>query len=73
MIHQKLSSREKQILWLLAHEYNTPEIAKELYLSKHTVITHRRHILSKLSVRNTAGMVRVAYETGLLEMQHHAR
>ncbi len=67
MIQEKLSRREHQILRLLAYEYSTPEIADKLYLSPHTVVSHRRHILTKLAVRNTAGMVRVAFESGLLK------
>jgi DNA-binding CsgD family transcriptional regulator len=66
MIADMLSKRELQILHLLAYEYQTHEIAAELFISPHTVITHRRNLLTKLEVRNTAGMVRAAFEYGLL-------
>ncbi|NND32830.1 MAG: helix-turn-helix transcriptional regulator [Saprospiraceae bacterium] len=68
-----ISTREKQVLYLLANEYRTDEIADKLFISPHTVISHRRHLLEKLNVRNTAGMVRVAFECGLLRIPVFAR
>ena len=62
-----LSHREMEILQLISQEYTTPEIAEKLFISKGTVITHRRHILSKLGVTNIAGMVRVAMDWGLIK------
>jgi len=63
----KLSRREKEILELIIQEYTTQEIADALFISFGTVETHRRNIINKLGVRNTAGMVRVAMEYHLLE------
>ena len=57
-----ISKREKEVLYLIAHEYTAKEIASELYISFHTVNDHRKNIMEKLNVRNAAGMVRVAYE-----------
>ena len=62
----RLSSREKEVLALIVQEYTTPEIAEELFISQGTVITHRKHLLSKMNVKNTAGIVRVALEWGLV-------
>jgi len=62
----KLSRREKEILNLIIQEYTTQEIADSLFISFGTVETHRRNIINKLGVRNTAGMVRVAFEYQLL-------
>jgi len=62
----KLSKREVEILHLITEEFTTAEIGKKLHLSKSTVETHRRKILNKFGVRNTAGMVRRAFELGLL-------
>ena len=62
----KISKREKEVLQLIAHEYTTKEIAQTLFISKHTADTHRKNIMSKLDVRNSAGMVRVGFERGLL-------
>ncbi len=63
----RLSRREKEILKLIVDEYTTAEISKELFISFGTVETHRRNMLNKLGLRNTAGLVRTAIEFGLLE------
>ena len=63
----RLSRREKEILNLIVQEYTTAEIAKELFISFGTVETHRRNMLNKLGLRNTAGLVRTAIEFDLLE------
>lgn len=62
----KLTRREKEILQLIIEEFTNPEIAKKLFISLSTVETHRKNLLSKLGVRNTAGLVRVALERNLL-------
>lgn len=62
----RLSRREKEVLQLILQEKTTPEIAQELFISKGTVISHRRHILSKLGAKNIAGVVRIALENGLI-------
>ncbi|NND34134.1 MAG: response regulator transcription factor [Saprospiraceae bacterium] len=63
----KLSRRELEVLQLIVKEYTTPQIAEELFISQGTVITHRKHILSKMGVSNIAGMVRVAMDWGLID------
>ncbi len=63
----KLSYREKQILSLIVKEYTNPEIAEQLFISLKTVETHRSNLISKLNVRNTAGLVRATIEYNLLE------
>jgi DNA-binding NarL/FixJ family response regulator len=55
-----LTRREREVLELIVGEYTTDEIAGKLYISRCTVETHRSHILQKLGVRNTAGLVREA-------------
>lgn len=61
-----LSKREKEILKLIIKEYTTKEIASQLFIGTSTVETHRKNLLRKLRVKNTAGLVRLAYETNLL-------
>ena len=61
-----LSNREKQIIRLIAGEYTNEEIAQKLSLSKRTVDNHRQNMLNKLQLRNTAGLVRYAYQHGLI-------
>lgn len=60
-----LSSREKEILKLIAEEYTNPEIAEKLFLSVRTIDTHRQNLIQKLDVKNTAGLVKYAIKTGL--------
>jgi DNA-binding NarL/FixJ family response regulator len=62
----RLTKRERQILELVAKELNNVQIAAQLNLSPRTVHTHRRAIMQKLGVRNTAGLIRQAIELGLL-------
>ena len=62
---QKLSDREKEILKLIAKGYKNHEIADQLFISTHTVITHRRNLLQKSGTHNTAGLVRYATLIGL--------
>lgn len=66
MTKQKISKREIQILRLISREYRTSEIARLLFISQHTVLSHRKNLMEKLEVRNTAGLVRKGFELGLL-------
>jgi len=63
----KISRREKEVLQLIVKEYTTQEIANELFISLKTVESHRSSLLSKLNVRNTAGLVRIAIEHKLID------
>lgn len=49
-----LSKREKQVAKLITDGYTSPEISEKLYLSQFTVNTHRRNVLKKLGMSNTA-------------------
>ena len=62
-----LSTREIEIIKLIANEMTTPEIATKLHLSPLTVETHRKNILLKLGLRNVAGIVRYAFNKGWLD------
>lgn len=62
-----LSKRETEVLKLIAQEYTTQEIADQLFLSKHTIESYRKNLISKLGVRNLAGLTRYAVEKGLLD------
>jgi DNA-binding NarL/FixJ family response regulator len=55
-----LTKREHEILNLIVDEKTTQEIATQLYISLATVETHRHHLIHKLGVKNTAGLVREA-------------
>lgn len=56
----QLTKREREILELICDELNTNEIAEKLFLSPHTVETHRKNLLSKTGVKNVAGLVKFA-------------
>lgn len=56
----KLSKRERQIVRLVAEGYSSKIIADQLFISYHTVNTHRRNIIEKTHTRNTSGLVQFA-------------
>lgn len=56
----KLTKREIDVITLIAKEYTTQEIADELFLSKHTIESYRKTLISKLNVRNLAGLTKYA-------------
>jgi len=60
--HNQLTRREIDVLKWVANGFQTSEIADKLNISIFTVKSHRNNILSKLDLRNTAGMVRYAIE-----------
>lgn len=62
-----LSKREKEVLKLIAEEHTTQEIADKLFLSKHTIESYRKNLISKLDVRNLAGLTKYAIKLGLLD------
>lgn len=62
----EISNREKEVLKLIVEGCTTPEIAQKLFISPNTAETHRRNLLAKLGVRNTAELVRFSLEKGLL-------
>ena len=64
-MQEKLSQREIEIVRLIVAGYTDNIIAGKLNLSSKTVNTHRKNILSKLSLPNTASLVRVAMQNGL--------
>lgn len=61
-----LSERESEIIKLIAEGFTNGQIAEKLYISDHTVTTHRKNIMKKLGVRNTAGIVLYAVKTELV-------
>jgi DNA-binding NarL/FixJ family response regulator len=67
--NQHITKREKQVLSLIAYEYSTKQIAAKLDVAYETAHTHRQNLLKKLEVANTAGMIRVAFEEGLLTIR----
>ena len=62
----ELSPREKEILALIAEGFTNPQIAEKIFLSPFTVDSHRKNLLAKLNVRNTASLIRLAVEKKLI-------
>ena len=61
-----LSRREKEVLELIAEGYTNPEIAEKLFISSFTVDSHRKNLIAKLNVKNTASLVKLAVERKLI-------
>jgi two-component system, NarL family, response regulator DegU len=62
----ELTEREKEILILTCQELTIREIGQRLSLSENTVRNHRVNIMEKIGVNNTVGLVKYAYEVGLI-------
>lgn len=61
-----LTKRELEVLNLVTEALSNKEIARELYISDQTVSVHRRNIMRKLGVSNTAGLIKMAYDNSLV-------
>lgn len=61
-----LTAREHEVLKLIANEHTNPEISEKLFISLHTVETHRRNLIKKLKVHNGVGLLRQGLKLGLL-------
>lgn len=65
---QSLSSREKEIVVCVVKGMTNREIADRLFLSTHTVITHRRNIARKLQIHSASGLTIYAIVNKLVEL-----
>jgi DNA-binding CsgD family transcriptional regulator len=61
-----LSRRERDVIRYIAIGFTDKEIAEKLNISTHTTKTHRKRILSKLGMKNTAMLIKFAVEKGLV-------
>lgn len=64
----RISCREKEVLELVSMGLTSNEISSELFISNHTVMSHRKNIQAKLGAQNIAHVVRIAFENGLLHL-----
>lgn len=62
-----LSGREKEILQLVSKGLTTDQIADKLCISHHTVLSHRKNLLLKFDVNNTASLVKKAIDANLID------
>ena len=65
--HHKLTSRELEVLQLIAEGDANKQIAAELGISIKTVEKHRAHLMEKLDIHDTAGLTRYAIAAGIIE------
>ncbi|MDZ7740800.1 MAG: response regulator transcription factor [Bacteroidota bacterium] len=63
----ELTSREIEIMRLIAEGMSNKEIGKQLYISDRTVDTHRTNLMRKLEVKNVAGIIRFAMKNGYVD------
>ncbi len=61
-----LTSREKEVLQLIAEGHTNPQIAQQLFISLHTVDSHRKNLLTKFDVNNTAGLIKLAAKYNMI-------
>lgn len=61
-----LTRREKEILHLIADGFTNPQIAEQLFISLHTVDTHRKNLLSKFETNNIASLIKIATKYGMI-------
>ncbi len=61
-----LSTREKEVLVLIADGLTNPQIAAKLFISLHTVDSHRKNLLTKFGVNNTAGLIKIAVRNNMI-------
>ncbi len=62
----QLTRREKEVLRLLFEGLTTQEIAEKLFISSHTVDSHRKNLLSKFDAKNTTSLLREAGKMGIV-------
>ena len=65
MKKHQLTKREIDIIKLVCEEMNSHDIGNKLFISEFTVNTHRRNIMRKLNVKNTAGVINFARQHGI--------
>jgi two-component system, NarL family, nitrate/nitrite response regulator NarL len=61
-----ISSREKEVLKLIADGLTSPQIADKLFISLHTVDSHRKNLLTKFNVNNTASLIKLAAKHSMI-------
>ena len=66
--NEVLSDREKEVLVCIVHGMTNKEIASKLFLSTHTVNTHRRNIINKLQIHSPAGLTIYALVNNIVDI-----
>ena len=66
---EALTSRDREVLQLIAEGYTNQGIANELYISVKTVEAHKAHIMAKLHARNRTDLIRYAIRKGIVRLE----
>ncbi len=69
LVAPRLSSREREVLQLVAEGRTTQQIARRLFISRKTVDTHRQHIMKKLDLHSVAELTKYAVRKGLTTIE----
>jgi two-component system response regulator NreC len=67
--YEGLSEREREVLSLIAEGLTTAQIADKLFLSPHTVQTHRDHLMTKLDLHSRVALTKYAIRKGLIKLE----
>ena len=65
-LRSSITRREKEILELISKGLTSQEISKALYISQNTVLSHRKNLIEKLAVRNSAHLIMKCVRLGML-------
>jgi len=65
-----LTTREREILQLIAEGSSSKKIAEALFISPKTVETHRTHIMDKLNIHNRTDLIKYAIRKGIVDIDH---
>ena len=67
-VHDILTTREREILQLIAEGNSNKRIAEALFISPKTAETHRTHIMDKLNIHDRAGLIKYAIRKGIVDI-----
>ncbi|MBT8232006.1 MAG: helix-turn-helix transcriptional regulator [Saprospiraceae bacterium] len=69
----ELTLREREVLYLIAYEYSNKVISNILDITENTVSSYRRRLFLKFATKNSAGLVRRAFEEGVLPITYDTK
>lgn len=70
-LYERLTDREKEILYLIAEGYTNREIAEAIHVSVNTVHNHRTSIMDKLGLHSRTELVKYAIQKGIISAENH--
>jgi DNA-binding NarL/FixJ family response regulator len=66
--HEILTSREREVLQMVAEGKSSKEIAFKLGIEEHTIVKHRQNIMNKLDIRDVPGLTKYAIREGIISL-----